>query len=101
MRKNAASPRNRAHEQVHFMLVARCHVGEEFLVYRHDGGAVEIRAAIGQKEVNELDEEGAEEFFEQAVMIHTVIVPSLRLFAISVPPMFAPVGSAEKRWFLQ
>jgi hypothetical protein len=53
------------YEQIDFMLEAACHIGKNLFVERHDGDfPVEIRADIGQKEVDELDEEGAEEFFE-------------------------------------
>jgi len=46
------------------------------LIHRDDGNtAIQHGADIGQEEVYEFQEEGAEKFFEQAVVIHNAIVP--------------------------
>ena len=53
------------------MLFAQGNVGEDFLVHRDDGGlAVQRGGDVGREEVQELYKEIAEEFFEQAVMVH-------------------------------
>jgi hypothetical protein len=69
-----------AYEQIDFVFESAGHVSKNLFVEGDDGDfPVEMRADIGQKQVDKIDEKGAEEFFEQAVVIHAPIVPAYGL----------------------
>ena len=70
------APEARLHHQVGLVLLAPRHVGEDLLVQGHDAGlAVQGGGHVGQEQVQELQEEGGKQLFEQAVVVHDASVP--------------------------
>jgi hypothetical protein len=60
----------RLNEQIDLMAIARRHVREDFFVQRHQRGVFELVGEFGHEQAQEVEEERAQEFFEEAIVIH-------------------------------